>query len=84
MNRPGLVTLGSAKVASKKSLRYLIFIAFHIPFFLFKGTVVVTKNGGGLGGRLLFEDGFGPWRSMSVCFLILLSSFLQRISVSVL
>ena len=44
---------------------------------------VGNEKGGGFGGWLLFEDGFGPWRSMSVCFLILLSSFLQRIPVSV-
>jgi hypothetical protein len=31
----------------------------------------------------LFEDGFEQWRSISVCFLILLSSVLQHISVSV-
>ncbi len=37
--------------------------------------VVGNENGGGLGGWLLFEDGFGPWRSVSVCFSILLSSF---------
>jgi hypothetical protein len=35
-----------------------------------------NENGGGLGDWLLFEDGFGPWQSMSVGFLILLSSFL--------
>jgi hypothetical protein len=46
--------------------------------------VVDNEKGGGLGGWLLFEDGLGPWRLMSVCFLILLSSFLQRISVSAL
>ncbi len=46
--------------------------------------VVDNEKGGGLGGCLLLEDGFGPWQSMSVRFLILLSSFLQRISVSVL
>ncbi len=46
--------------------------------------VVGNENGGGLGGWLLFEDSFGPCRSMSVYFLILLSSFLQRISFSVL
>jgi hypothetical protein len=43
--------------------------------------VVGNEKGGGLGGWLLFEDSFGPWRSMSVCFLTLLSSFLQRISI---
>ncbi len=35
--------------------------------------VVDNEKGGGLGGCLLFEDGFGPWQSMSVRFLILLS-----------
>ncbi len=38
--------------------------------------VVCNKKGGALGGWLLFQDGFGSLRSMSVCFLILLSSFL--------
>ena len=46
--------------------------------------VVGNEKGGGLGGWLLFEDGFGPWRLMSVCFLTLLSSFLQQISISCL
>ncbi len=46
--------------------------------------VVSNEKGKGLGGRLLSEDGFRPWRSMSVCFLIFLSSFLQRVSISVL
>ncbi len=46
--------------------------------------VVSNEKSGGSGGWLLFEDGFGPWRSMSVFFFILLSSFLQRISVSLL
>jgi hypothetical protein len=32
------------------------------------------KGGRDSGGWLLFEDGFGPGRSMSVCFLILSSS----------
>jgi hypothetical protein len=27
---------------------------------------VGNEKGGGSGGWLLFEDGFGPWRSMSV------------------
>ncbi len=27
--------------------------------------VVCNEKGGGSGGWLLFEDGFGPWRSMS-------------------
>jgi hypothetical protein len=39
-------------------------------------------GGGGLGGWQIFEDSFGPWRSFSVCFLMLSSSFLQEISVS--
>jgi hypothetical protein len=43
----------------------------------------VKGSGWGLGGYLLFENGFRLWQSMSVCFLTLLSSFLQRISVSV-
>jgi hypothetical protein len=30
--------------------------------------VVGNEKSGGSGGWLLFEDGFGPWRSMSVCF----------------
>jgi hypothetical protein len=43
--------------------------------------VVDNEKGGGSGSRLLL--GTGPWRSMSVYFLMLPSSFLQRISVSV-
>jgi hypothetical protein len=46
--------------------------------------VVGNEKGGGSGGWLLFEDAFGPWRSMSVYFLILPSSSPQRISVSCL
>jgi hypothetical protein len=46
--------------------------------------VVENEEGGGSGGWLLFKDAFGPWRSMSVYFLILPSSFPQRISVSCL
>jgi hypothetical protein len=38
---------------------------------------VGNEKGGGSGGWLLFEDAFGPWRSMSVYFLMLPSSFLQ-------
>ncbi len=44
--------------------------------------VVGIEKGGGSGEWLLFEDGFRPWRSMSVYCLMLPSSFLQRISVS--
>ena len=40
--------------------------------------VVGNEKGGGSGGWLLFEDAFGPWRSMSVYFLMLPSSFPQR------
>jgi hypothetical protein len=36
--------------------------------------VVGNENGGGSGGWLLFEDGFRPWWSMSVYFLMLKSS----------
>jgi hypothetical protein len=46
--------------------------------------VVGNEKGGGPGGWLLFEDAFGPWRSMSVYILMLPSSFPQRISVSCL
>jgi hypothetical protein len=46
--------------------------------------VVGNEKGGGSGGWLLFEDAFGLWRSMSVSFLILPSSFPQHISVSCL
>jgi hypothetical protein len=46
--------------------------------------VVGNEKGGGLVGWLLFEDASGPWRSMSVYFLLLPSSFPQRISVSCL
>jgi hypothetical protein len=44
--------------------------------------VVGNEKGGGSGEWLLFQDGFRPWRSMSVYCLMLPSSFLQRISVS--
>jgi hypothetical protein len=37
---------------------------------------VDNKKGGGLGGWLLFEDGLGPWRRMSVCFLVVVFSLL--------
>ncbi len=43
---------------------------------------VGNEKGGGSGEWLLFEDGFRPWRSMSVYCLMLPSSFLQHISVS--
>jgi hypothetical protein len=33
--------------------------------------VVGNEKGGGSGGWLIFEDAFGPWRSMSVYFLML-------------
>ncbi len=46
--------------------------------------VVGNAKGGGSGGWLLFEDAFGPWRSITVYFLILPSSSPQRISVSCL
>jgi hypothetical protein len=46
--------------------------------------VVGNEKGGGTGGWLLFKDGSGPWRSMSVCLLMLPSSLLQSISVSCL
>jgi hypothetical protein len=42
------------------------------------------KSEGELGDWQMFENGFEPWRSMYVCFLMLSSSFLQCISVSVL
>ena len=44
--------------------------------------VVGNEKGEGSGEWLLFEDGFRPWRSMSVYCLMLPSSFLQCISVS--
>jgi hypothetical protein len=46
--------------------------------------VVGNEKGGGSGGWLLFEDAFGPRRSMSVYLLMLPSSFPQHISVSCL
>ncbi len=46
--------------------------------------VVGNEKGGGSGGWLLFKDGFRPWPSMSVYFLMLPSSFLRSISVSCL
>ncbi len=46
--------------------------------------VVGSDKGGGSGGWLLFEDGFRPWRSMSVYFLMMPSSFCRSISVSCL
>jgi hypothetical protein len=47
-------------------------------------TVVGNEKGGGSGGWLLFKDAFGPWRSMSVYFLMLPPSFIQSISISCL
>ncbi len=44
--------------------------------------VVGNKKWGGSGGRQLFQNGFGQWRSISVCFLILSSSSIESISVS--
>jgi hypothetical protein len=44
--------------------------------------VVGNEKLGGSGGWQMLEDGSGPWRSMSVCFLILSSSSIQSISVS--
>ncbi len=46
--------------------------------------VVDNENGGGSRSRLLSEYGFGPWRSMSIYFLMWPLSSLQRISVSCL
>jgi hypothetical protein len=46
--------------------------------------VVGNEKGGRSGGWLQLEDAFGPWRSMPVYFLMLPSSFPQRISVSCL
>ncbi len=51
----------------KKTL-YRAKVLYNDTFHL---KVVGNEKGGGLGGWLLFEDGFGPWRSMSVCFLTL-------------
>ncbi len=55
--------------------------AYHVNITL---KVVGNEKGGGSGGWRLFEDAFGPWRSMSVYFLMLPSSFPQRISGSCL
>jgi hypothetical protein len=41
------------------------------------------KKKGGQEDGLILDNGLGPWRSMSVYFLILPSSFIQCISVSV-
>jgi hypothetical protein len=48
--------------------------------------VVTNEKRGELRSWQVFEDGTatGPWRSMSVYFLMLLSSFLRSISVSCL
>ncbi len=46
--------------------------------------VVTNEKWKGSGSWLVFEDGFGLWRSMSVYFLMLPSSFLGSISVSFL
>jgi hypothetical protein len=46
--------------------------------------VVTNEKGGGSGSCLVFEDGSGPWQSMSVYFLMLPSSFLRSISISYL
>ena len=45
---------------------------------------VGNGKGGGSGGWLLFEDGFGAKRSMSIYFLMFLLSFYRSISVSCL
>ncbi len=52
--------------------------------FLWALKVVTNEKWGGLGSWQVFEDGFGPWRSMFVYFLMLPSSFLRSISVSCL
>ncbi len=46
--------------------------------------VVTNEKLRGSGSWLVLEDGFGLWRSMSVYFLMLPSSFLRSISVSCL
>jgi hypothetical protein len=46
--------------------------------------VVTNEKRGGSGSWLVYGDGFGPWRSISVYFLMLPSSFLGSISVSFL
>jgi hypothetical protein len=46
--------------------------------------VVGNEKGGGSGGWLLFEDGFGAKQSMSVYFLMFPLSFFRSISVSCL
>jgi len=46
--------------------------------------VVTNEKRGESRSWQVFEDGTGPWRSMSVYFLMLPSSFLRSISVSCL
>ena len=58
------------RIQEIKMTRFFLFVGIEstqndIPLTL---KVVVIEKGRGLGGWLLFEDGFGPWRSMSVCF----------------
>ncbi len=52
----------------------------HFSTKLGRLKVVDNENGGGSKSRLLLEYGFGPWRSMSVYFLMWPSYFLQHIS----
>jgi hypothetical protein len=52
-------------------------LTFGVCFFQIL-KVVGNEKGAGSGGWLLFEDAFGPWRSMSVYFLMLPSSLPRR------
>jgi hypothetical protein len=60
----------------------ILYLCWNTRQFTLK--VVGNEKLGGSGGWLLFKDGTGLWRSMSVCFLMLPSFFLQSISVSCL
>ncbi len=46
-------------------------IFLYFLFYLLRCSVKGSEKGGGSGGWLLVEDGFGPWRSMYVYFLML-------------
>jgi hypothetical protein len=61
--------------------QYNVYSFNFVTFYL---KVVGNENEGGSIGSLLFEDGFRPWRSMSVYCLMGPSSFLLSISVSCL
>jgi hypothetical protein len=82
LSRPSIwmsASVSEALLSFRLSISYSMIMRTqaHCPL-----KVVGNEKWGRSGGWLQFEDAFGPWRSMSVCFLMLLSSFLQSISIS--